>query len=244
MIHRNFGNWGWSAVCRDGGVETGSTSTTGNNKDVNALLSTLAKGVNQSYKPGGTTYVAPSSTTQNSWQQALGAAGNSDYAKGLAGALKSYGATASGSEIGVDDPLYAAQRARLTNDVLTNVNGMFSSSGMLGSDRNYKNAASGLGDALAASDLAQRTESYGRQNTAADKLSSLYQASLLPSSVTGAVGAAQDADAQAKQNGGLDYLGQFMSLLNGASGAAGTTTSTETPWWKIGLGTAATALGA
>jgi hypothetical protein len=226
-----------------GSVETGSSTTTGNNKDVNALTSTLAKGLKGAYQPGGTTYVAPSSTTQNSWQQALGAAGNQNYAGGLSGALSSYGNRATGAELSVNDPLYAQQRATLTDDVLKTVNGQFASMGQLGSDQSRQSAARGLADALGGLDTQQRTESYGLQSQAADKLSSLYQASLLPSSVTGAVGAAQDADAQAKQNGKLDYMAKFMEMLNGASGAAGTKTTTETPWWKIGLGTAATAAG-
>lgn len=226
-----------------GGAETGSSTTKSNSKAVTQLTDTLANSLKKTYQQGGTTYVAPSTTTQNSWQQALGQAGNTDYASGLAGALSSYGNRATGAELGVNDPLYAQQRATLTDDVLKTVNGQFSSMGQLGSDQSRQSAARGLADALGGLDTQQRAESYGLQSQAADKLSSLFQASLLPSSVTGAVGAAQDADAQAKQNGNLDYLSQFMSLLNGAAGAAGTKTTSETPWWKIGLGTAATAAG-
>jgi hypothetical protein len=221
-----------------GSAETGSTTTKSNSKAVSQLTDTLANSLRNTYRQGGTTYVAPSTTTQNSWQQALGQAGNADYAGGLAGALSSYGNRATGAELGVNDPLYAQQRATLTDDVLTAVNGQFSSMGQLGSDQSRQSAARGLANALGGLDTQQRAESYGLQSQAADKLSSLFQASLLPSSITGAVGAAQDADAQAKQNGNLDYMSQFMSLLNGASGAAGTKTTSETPWWQIGLGTA------
>lgn len=221
-----------------GNVETGSSTTKSNNKAVDRLTTTLANGLSGAYKPGGSTYVAPSSTTQNSWAQALGAAGNGDYAGGLAGALKSYGNRATGAEIGLNDPLYAAQRKRLQDEVLTGVNGQFASMGQLGSDQSRAASARGLTEALGGLDLAQRTESYGLQSQAADKLSGLYQASLLPSSVTGAVGAAQDADAQAKANGNLDYLSQFMSLLNGVAGPAGEKTTAEMPWWQVGLGSA------
>lgn len=227
-----------------GSVDTGSTSTKSNNKAVDQLTTTLASSLNKLYAPTGSTYVAPSSTTTNSWQQALNAANNGTYTGGLAGALASYGNRAAGNELGLNDPLYQQQRATLTDDVLKTVNGQFNSMGQLGSDQSRTAAARGLADSLGALDTQQRNESYNRQAEGANMLSSLYQASLLPSSITGSVGAAQDADAQAKALGGLDYLGKFMSLLNGASGAAGTTTTTSMPWWKVGLGTAATALGA
>jgi hypothetical protein len=82
------------------------------------------------------------------------------------------------------------------------------------------------------------------QSEAAGMLPMLLSGSLMPSSVAGAVGAEMDADAAAKANGRLDYMGQLMGLLNGASSAAGTTTTEKMPWWKIGLGAAATAAGA
>lgn len=207
-----------------------TTQTSGpSNPDVNALLSGLSKGVLGAYKPGGTTYTAPGAATTGSWDSALGAAGNTDFSGGISGALKSYSNRAAGNELGLDDPLYAAQRARLSDDVLTQSKNAFNLSGMLGSDQNQYHAGRGLADALGGLDLTQRNESYGRQAEAAGMLPQLFQNSLLPSSATGAVGAAQDADASAKQNGGIDYLRQFMGLLGGASAASPQTTTSTTP---------------
>lgn len=207
-----------------------TTSTSGpSNPDVNALLSKLSKGISAAYKPGGSTYVAPSANTTGGWAGALNAAGNPDFSGGLAGALASYGKRASGAELGIDDPLYEAQRAQLRDDIMTDTNTAFNNSGLFGSDQNQFQVARGLAAGQGALDTAQRNESYGRQAEAANMLGSLFQNSLLPSSVQGAVGAAQDADASAKQNGGIDYLRQFTSLLSGAAGAGPQSTTTTTP---------------
>lgn len=228
------------------GAKTQKTTTTSgpSNPALNSLLTKLSNGIGGAYKPGGTTYTAPGATTQSGWAQALGAAGNGDFSGGLAGALKSYGNRATGAELGMNDPLYARQRATLTDDVLKSVNGQFSSMGQLGSDQSRVAAARGLTDALGGLDLTQRNESYGRQAEAANMLGNLFQSSLLPSSITGAVGAAQDADAAAKANGGIDYLSKFTQLLGAASGASPqttTTTSPSTPLWQslLGLGVSA-----
>lgn len=222
-----------------------TTSTTGlANKDANALLSTLSKGINSAYTPGGTTYTAPGANTTGGWEAALQAAGNPAYAQGIGGALTSYGNRAAGNELGINDPLYAGQRQRLISDVTGKVNNTFNNSGLFGSDSNVKGLTSQLTDSLGALDLAQRTESYGLQDQALDNLSQAYQSSLLPSSVQGAVGSAQDADAAAKQNGGLDYLKQFTQLLSGVAGSSPQTTTTtqpSTPLWQslLGLGVSA-----
>jgi hypothetical protein len=224
-----------------GSVETGSSTTKSANPEVERLIGTLSKGIGSTYKPGGSTYVDPSANTMGGWASAIGAADNADFSGGLAGAMKSYGNRASGAELGINDPLYAAQRAQLTDDVMTSTNTAFNNSGLFGSDQNQFQAARGLTAGLGAIDTAQRSESYGRQAEAANMLGSLFQNSLMPSSVQSAVGSAQDADAAAKQNGGIDYLQQFMNLMQGASGAAGTTTTEKMPWWKVGLGAASTA---
>lgn len=224
-----------------GSVDTGSSSTKSNSKAVQQLTDTLAKGVQSAYQPGGSSYVAPSQTTQNSWAQMLGTANNQGYASDLAATLGAYGNRASGAEIGMDAPGYAQMRSDLSDNVLTTIDSRYNDSGMLGSDRNVRDASSGLASALGGLDYQQYNDSLSRQAEAAGMLPGLYNSSLTPSSITGAVGAAQDADAQAKASGGTDYLGQFLSLLNGASGAAGTTTTQSMPWWKVGLGAASTA---
>lgn len=222
---------------------TGSTTTQSSNPAVNQLVTTLTKGYQGAYQPGGTTYVDPSQATKASWEQMFGAAGNKDYSGGIAGALKSYGNRAAGNEIGVKDPLYAQQRATTIDDVLTAVNGQFNSMGQLGSDQSRTAAARGLTQALGGLDTAQRSESYGLQDQALRNLMSAFQGSLSPASVTGAVGSAQDADAKARQLGALDYQNAAIGGLSGLSGAAGTTTKEQLPWWRVLFGGASTAGG-
>ena len=227
-----------------GTVETGSSTTQSNSPAVRKLTDTLASGIQRLYQPGGTSYVAPGATTTGAQASALDAANNPAFASGLAGAIDSYGNRAAGNELGLDDPLYAQQRARLTDDVLTSTNGAFNSSGLFGSDQNQTAAARGLAEGLGGLDLSQRSESYNRQAEAAGMLPGLFSALQMPSSVAAGVGAAQDADAAAQKNGPLDYLSKLLGLTGAASNVAGTTTKEETPWWKIALGAASTAAGA
>lgn len=226
-----------------GTVSTGSSSTTSNSPAVRSLTDTLAKGVQSLYTPGATSYVAPGSTTTGAWDAALGTANNPSFSGGIAGAIDSYGNRAAGNELGIDDPLYAAQRARLTDDVMTGVNSTFTQSGRFGSGSHVDKAASSLASALGGLDLSQRSESYGRQAEAANMLPQMFSAGQLPSSLAASIGAAQDADKAAMAGGQIDRMGQLMGLLGGASSAAGTTTTEQMPWWKVLLGTAATAAG-
>jgi hypothetical protein len=206
-----------------------TTSTTGiNNKALNQTITKLAGGISNLYQPGGTTYVAPSSTTTGAWGSSLAAANNPAYSGGIAGALQSYGNRAAGNELGVNDPLYAAQRARLTDDVMTNVNSTFTGSGRFGSGSHLESASRSLAEALGGLDLAQRTESYGRQAEAANMLPQLLAGGQLPSSYAASVGASMDADAAAKAGGQMDYLARLASIINGTAGAAGTTTTSTT----------------
>lgn len=217
-----------------------STSTTGiSNPQVNALLSKLSSGVGSAYQPGGTTYTAPGGNTTSSWEQMISAAGNSDYASGLAGALSSYGNRASGAELGDANPAYAALRQNAINDAITGTTAQFSNSGLFGSDRNVKLASEGAADAALGYDYTNYRNTIADQADAAAMLPQLFQSSMLPSSITGAVGSAQDADAAAKQNGGLDYLAQFMSMLGPLAGASPQTTTSKTPstpLWQSLLG--------
>lgn len=221
--------------------KTTSTSTAQPaNEDVNNFVSTIAQGMDSAYQPGGTTYVGPSDATKSSWAMGLDAAGNPIFSGGVKDAMSSFARRASGAEIGADNPIYAAMRNRITGDTLKAVNGSYNNSGLFGSDQNQNAAARGVSEGLASFDNANLNADYARQSEAASKLGELYQASLMPSSVTGAVGAAQDANAAAEKNGGIDYIKQFMDLLNGATNSAGTTTTEEIPWWRAILGGGAT----
>jgi len=225
-----------------GSVDTGSSTTKSNSKAVQGLTDTLAKGIQSNYQPGGTTYVDPSQTTQDAWSQMLGVAGNAGYGSDLAATLGAFGRRASGAEIGQDAPGFAQLESDLTDNVLTTIDSRYNDSGMLGSDRNVREASSGLASALGGLRYGNYRDSIGDQVTAAGMIPGLYGASLAPASIMGAVGSAQDANAQAKQMGGIDYMQQFASLLPGVSGAAGTKTTEQMPWWKVGLGGVTSAL--
>ncbi len=213
-----------------------STSTSGpSNKDLNATLSKLSKGIAAEYTPGKSLFQGPGATTQGGWATSLGAAGNPDYAGGIENALKSFGRTASGSDIGMDAPGYAAMRNRLSDDVMTQTNTAFNNSGMFGSDQNQAAAARGLGDALGGLDYGNYRASIGDQQQAAGMLPGLFSAGQMPGAIQGMVGGQQDAAAQGAANGPTDYLAKLAAILGGAAGASPqTTTQTQpgTPLWQ------------
>lgn len=226
-------------------TNTSSSSTGSSSPAVRATVDKLATGLGNLYTPGGSSYVAPSGVTTGGWSGALDAAGNQDFSSGIAGALTSYGNRAAGNELGLNDPLYAAQRARLTDDVMKTTNQAYNASGLFGADSNQGAAGRGLAEALGGLDLAQRSESYGRQAEAATMLPQLFSANLLPSSIQQSVGASMDADASAQEAGKWDYLNRAVGAASGTAGAAGTTTTTKTPTaplWQTLLGLGLSAL--
>lgn len=225
------------------GSSTNKTTTTSGSASpaVTATVNKLATGIGNAYQPGGSSYVAPSSTTTSGWQNSLNAANNSGFNNGIAGALTSYGNRASGGELGQNDPGYLAMRNKLQNDVTTGVNSSFNNSGLFGSDSNVKSLTSGLTDSLGALDYKQYSDSLARQSEAANLLPSLFAAGQLPSSIQQSVGASMDADKKAQEGGVWDYLNRATGTLSGAAGAAGTNTTTTTPTtplWQslLGLG--------
>lgn len=223
------------------GSSTNKTTTTSGSSSpqVTATVNKLAKGIGDAYTPGGSSYIAPSSTTTGGWNASLTAANNPNYSSGIAGALQSYGNRAAGNELGQNDPGYAALRAKLTDDTLSNVNSIFTGSGRFGSGSHVNSAASGLADSLAGLDYKQYSDSLARQSEAANMLPNLFAAGQLPSSIQQSVGASMDADAKAKESGIWDYLNRATGTLSGAAGAAGTTSTTSTPTtplWQTLLG--------
>jgi hypothetical protein len=225
------------------GSSTNRTTTTSGSASpaVTATVNKLATGIGNAYTPGASSYVAPSSTTTGGWQNSLTAANNPNFSSGIAGALSSYGNRAAGNELGLNDPLYAQQRANMSDSVLTDVGNIFTGSGRFGSGSHVRTATDQLARSLNPIDIAQRTESYGRQSEAANMLPSLFAAGQLPSSIQQSVGASMDADKQAQEGGVWDYLNRAVATTGGAAGAAGTTQTTTTPTtplWQslLGLG--------
>ena len=213
------------------GSSTNKTTTTSGSASpaVTATVNKLATGIGNAYTPGASSYVAPSSTTTGGWNSSLTAANNPAFSSGIAGALSSYGNRAAGNELGQNDPGYAALRAKLTDDTLSNVNSIFTGSGRFGSGSHVNSAASGLADSLAGLDYKQYGDSLARQSEAANMLPQLFAAGQLPSSIQQSVGASMDADKKAQEGGVWDYLNRATGTLSGAAGAAGTNTTTSTP---------------
>jgi hypothetical protein len=239
---------------------TSSTSSSApTNPAVTATTNKLLGGINDAYDAGlkvnpVSLYGGVGDTTKQSWQQALNASANPDYANGVNGAISSFADTAAGKNIGVDAPGYQTIRNKLQNDVLTATNGAFNNSGLFGSDNNQTAAASGLTDSLGALDLQQYNNGIAQQQAAVPILQQLYAASQQPAATAGAVGAAKDADTQATLLGNndlfrrtndsqTDLLAKLSSILNGTAATSGnTTTQTNTspapnPWYAaLGLG--------
>lgn len=222
-----------------------TTSSDPSNPDVKATTSKLAQGIASEYTQGKSLYQAPSANTTGGWASSLAAANNPVFSNSVNGALSSFGNVAAGNAFGTNDPGYAALRAKLSNDVLTQTNSAFNNSGLFGSDSNQKAAASGLADSLGALDYQNYQSDIQRQQQAAGMLPGLFSAAQLPSSVQSGVGASQDANAAAQANGPTDYLAKLTSLSAGNAAGSGTTqtSSTQVPWWQAILGAGATAAG-
>lgn len=246
-----------------GSTTTNSTTQTSgpSNPDVNATTSTLAKklgGLADQTAPyfNQSTYQPVGSTTQQGWASAIGAANNQDYTGGVNGAIKSFANTAAGNDFGTNDPGYAAIRAKAGQDALSAVGSQFTNSGRFGGDSYQRAAGEGVTNALSGMDYQNYQSDIARQQQAASALPGLYQAGQAPASVYGAVGAAQDQNAQGTLSGQADLynrqtqapLSWLQGVTSAAAGNASTspqqqTSSTQVPWWMAGLGAAATGAG-
>lgn len=114
---------------------------------------------------------------------------------------------------------------------------------------NQFGALAGAGDAAGTAYGLEQGGINNRQ-TAATAFPALFQSSLLPSGVTGAVGAAQDANNQGilqgqydlssrLANNKTDWLSKLFALGSSGAAAGGTTTTSTTPgtpWWQSALG--------
>lgn len=245
-----------------GGGKEVSTSTSGpSNPRVTATQNKLLGGLDTAFAQGvkpfnKSLYPGVGETTQNSWAQTLGAAGNQDFASGIGGAISDFGDVAAGNRFGTDDPGYAALRAKAGEDTLRDVNGIFTGSGRFGSGSHVDTATESLGDVYAGLDYQNHQQDIARQQQALQLLPQAYQASLMPGAAAGAVGSAQDADALATRQGENDLfrrqndtkwdaLARASSIAAGTAGMGGTTTTNtqpSTPWWQV-AGAGALGLG-
>lgn len=242
----------------------GTTSTTTNtsssapaNPDVTATQSKLLKGLQGAYDGGvkvfdKSLYPGAGSTTQQGWQSMLNAANNPAYSGAINNTIGDFGAIASGQRFGMNDPGYAQLRQKAIDDTQSAVNQQFGASGRFGGGSHVQSLGEGIGNAVAGLDYANYQNDQQRQMAAAAALPGLFSASLQPASAIGAVGSAQDADAQARlqaendlfrrQNDtAWDALARSSSILAGTAPVGGMTqtntqTSPATPWWQTALG--------
>lgn len=241
---------------------TSTTTTAPANASITDTTNKLLGGINSAYDKGPSVfneslYAGLGGTTNQGLQSLIGSANNPAYSNGIQGAMESYGKTASGANIGQQDPGFAALRSKLQNDVTVGTNSSFNNSGLFGSDNNQQGLAQGLTDGLGALDYKQYSDSLDRQTQAAGMLPGLYQASQQPASTLLSAGAIQDADKQAalqgrydlatrQGNAQTDHLAKLSSILAGNAAASGSTTTATTPqapWWQQALGAAAIGSG-
>lgn len=180
---------------------------------------------------------------------------NPAYSSAMNGAISDFGDVAAGNRFGLNDPGYAALRAKVGDDTLTDVNSIFTSSGRFGSGSHVKNATSELGNVYAGMDYQNHQNDIARQQQAAQMMPGLLQGAALPGTMQGAIGAAQDADALATRQGANDLfrrqndapwdaLSRSSSILSGTAGSGGTETSQNIPWWAAAAGIGSTIAGA
>lgn len=236
---------------------TQQTSTAPANPAVTATQTKLLTGLQGAYDQGMKVFDKPlyagaGSTTQQGWNSTLGAAGNQNYAGGVNSAIADFADTASGNKFGMNAPGYATLRANAGNDAMSGINSVFNNSGRFGGGTHVQKLGEGVTNAYAGLDYANYQNDISRQQQAAQMLPSLYQASLAPGAAMGAVGAAQDQDAQARlmaendlfrrqSDPQWDALARSSSILAGTAPVGGmnttnTQTTPATPWYQSALG--------
>jgi hypothetical protein len=229
------------------------TQTSGlNNSQLNTALSTIGSQLNTELGKGAAVfdqsmYPGMSDQTKTGVDSLYNNPNNAGYSSAVGDTLGTYGAIASGKNI--SDPTTDLVRSRLMNDATTAVNSSYLTDGRFGSSGMQQDSADAVVGALAPFD-------YSRQNTAAQMMPQLYQASQLPATAQLTAGQITDADALATRQGDADLfdrtnnagwntLARGTQILSGTAPSAGmtgtTTQSTQVPWWQTALGLGATA---
>jgi hypothetical protein len=240
-----------------GSPTTTSTSSTKPSKAVQETTDKLAGGISKAYDAGydvfdKSLFAGAGPTTQNAWEQALGAANSAGpgFVNSMQGALGDFGATARGDRFGLNDPGFAQLRQGVIDDTMTNINSQFTNSGRFGGGSHVESLGRGVGNAVAGLDYGNFQSDIARQQQAAGMMPGLFGAMQAPSAAVGAVGAAQDANQQGILQGENDLfrrqndgdrllLGELSSILAGNAAVGGQTTTQTTPqpsWWQQVLG--------
>lgn len=243
---------------------TQQSSTAPANPAVTATQTQLLTGLQNAYSGGmkvfdKSLYAGTGANTQAGWDSTLAAARNPTYSNAVNNTMNDFGAIASGQRFGMNDPGYAQLRQKAASDALTSVGKSFGASGRFGGGSYLQSAGEGVGNAIAGMDYANYQNDIQRQQQAAGMLPGLFQAGLAPGAAIGAVGSAQDADAQARlmaendqfrrqNDGAWDATARASSILAGTAPVGGmnttnTQTTPATPWWQQVLGAGAVGAG-
>jgi hypothetical protein len=150
-----------------GNVQTGQTSTTSNNPNVDPTITKLLGGVQQAYDKGPqvfnqSLYTGVGPTTQNAWQNTLNASNNPaftgavnkglGYAGSLAGGSgpslteQNLMGVANGNYLNGGDPYFEQNLAKTLNETSSGINAGLGASGRLGSNLQLQSLSEGLGN--------------------------------------------------------------------------------------------------
>lgn len=232
---------------------------------VPALSGQTSQGVSSLMGAAGNTGGLAQATEWN--RNVVDAGGYNSALKSAQGGIEGYL-----RESQADAPGYAALRAKAGDDTLRDINALTTASGRFGSGSHIGKATQELGNVYAGMDM-QNYENrlgrmlggnqalagigqtaYGNAQGAAASLPGLYQAGLMPGQAMLQAGQTMDAyntaragDAarifDATENAGWNTLQRGGSIFGGTAPVSGTTTTESQPWWKVGTGLGATALG-
>lgn len=244
-----------------GGTSTTTSSSTSQptNPDVQAAASKLAKGIVTAYDAGPqvfdkSTFAGAGGTTQDAWTKALQAANSPAFSAGVDGAIGNLSDVAAGKFLDNTDPNFQRMVDTAANQTAADVNAAMGANGRYGSNVHVNALTDSVGNLRTNAGVQNRSLELSRQQNAISALPGLFQAKTMPASAVGAVGAAQDANAQGqlqgeydlatrKGNAWTDLIAKLASAAGGnAAGSGMTTTNSETrpatPWWQglLGMG--------
>lgn len=190
-------------------------------------------------------YAGLGSQTRTGINSLFDSATNPSFSGGIEGAMGDFGEIASGQRFGMNDPGYAALRAKAGDDTLRDVNAIFAGSGRFGSGSHVGAATESLGNVFAGMDYQNFQNDIARQERAAGMLPGLFSAGQLPAQSQLAAGQMLDADAQAKLLATNDLYrrqndSEWNKLIEGLGAFTGSQKNAgmeeQAPWWQQLLG--------
>lgn len=177
---------------------------------------------------GKSLYTGMGGVTESTLGSMLGNADPAGYSGFAKGAIGRFGNMAAGNEIGTEAPGYQAVRANLKDDVMTDVNSLFASSGRFGSGSHVDTLTDSLTSSLGALDLGEYHRGEDQAAMAAGMLPNLYAGASLPDQTRLAVGQMGAADNMAERQAeaelfdrttNADY-NRFLQMLQAFTGSS------------------------